>query len=316
MKYRIFSYTIMVVIFWGLWISNCYTQSLLNITYSYDQLERLTQVTTSQGDTIIYNYDEVGNILDMETRLSGVVINAKAYLQGGFNAGTSSMDDNLRTILPTQEPYTDLGYTHVNGGNETVNATVFSITNNNAIVDWVVIELRDANTPSTVLATHSALIQKDGDIVGMDGKNPVNIRNVSAGNYHVAIRHRNHLGIMTQNTLALSGRADSEAVDFTNSATNTWGTDAQKNVSDKMVLWQGNASGDDKVRYNGASNDKNSILFKVGLFTPNNIVAGYHREDVNMDGNVKYNGASNDKNAILFNVGLFTPNNIITEQLP
>lgn len=294
----------------------CLCQSSISLIYSYDKLERLTEVTTSEGDTIIYNYDEVGNILDIETRLSGVVINAKAYLQGGFNAGASMMDDDLRTILPTEEPYTSLGYTHVNGGNETTNTAVFSITNNDAIVDWVVIELRDANTPSIILATHSALVQKDGDIVGMDGKSSVNIRDVSGGDYHVAIRHRNHLGIMTQNPLSLSGRTDSEAVDFTDPTTNTWGTDAQKNISGTMVMWQGNASGDDKVRYNGASNDKNSILFKVGLLTPNNVIAGYHREDVNMDGNVKYNGASNDKNAILFNVGLLTPNNVIQEQLP
>ncbi|MDX1410228.1 MAG: hypothetical protein R3330_18890, partial [Saprospiraceae bacterium] len=70
-----------------------------------------------------------------------------------------------------------------------------------------------------------------------------------------------------------------------------------------------------QVKYNGANNDKNEILGAVGLTTPNNIVAGYNRFDVNMDGVVKYNGANNDKNVILQQVGLMSPNNIVIGQM-
>ncbi|MCB0811724.1 MAG: hypothetical protein KDB87_00895, partial [Flavobacteriales bacterium] len=72
------------------------------------------------------------------------------------------------------EPYTSLGYVHVgDGGNESTTAGVLAATGNDAIVDWVVLELRDANDPTTVVNTRSALLQRDGDIVDTDGSSPV-----------------------------------------------------------------------------------------------------------------------------------------------
>ncbi|MBK6344269.1 MAG: hypothetical protein IPF41_17280 [Flavobacteriales bacterium] len=51
--------------------------------------------------------------------------------------------------------------------------SVLAATGNNAIVDHVVVELRHATTPSVVVATRGALVQRDGDAVGMDGSSPV-----------------------------------------------------------------------------------------------------------------------------------------------
>ena len=68
-------------------------------------------------------------------------------------------------LVPTTEPYSDLGFTHVNGGGETVDASVFDATGDDAIVDWLFLELRDKTTPSTVVLTRCALLQSDGDIV-------------------------------------------------------------------------------------------------------------------------------------------------------
>ncbi len=59
---------------------------------------------------------------------------------------------------------------------------------------------------------------------------------------------------------------------------------------------------DDKIVYSGPQSDADAILNFVGASTPNAQVAGYYREDVNMDGNCKYNGSSNDRNSILGNV--------------
>ncbi len=56
-----------------------------------------------------------------------------------------------------------------------------------------VAELRDATTPTVVVATRSALLRRDGDGVGMDGNLPLHF-NVAAGNKKLALRHRYHLG--------------------------------------------------------------------------------------------------------------------------
>jgi hypothetical protein len=70
------------------------------------------------------------------------------------------------------------------------------------------------------------------------------------------------------------------------------------------------------LKYTGSANDRDPILIAVGSTTPNNSVAGYSLNDVNMDAAVKYTGSGNDRDPILVNVGSTTPNNVRTQQLP
>ncbi len=151
---------------------------------------------------IAFNPQDGGNWHKIELvnarPIDQVQLQAKVYLQGALDGGL--MRDNLNTnaLLPNTEPFSALGYTHYGeGGGETMVASAMTQTGNNAIVDWVVIELRDENMPSTILATRSALLQRDGDIVDVDGTSPVTFECFKAANYHVAVRHRNHLGVMT-----------------------------------------------------------------------------------------------------------------------
>jgi hypothetical protein len=81
-------------------------------------------------------------------------------------------------------------------------------------------------------------------------------------------------------------------------------------------MWAGDINKDGFIKYNGSANDKVSILAKIGLANPNNILTLYDVNDLNLDGKVKYNGSANDKTNILSNVGIATPNNILVEQLP
>ena len=99
-----------------------------------------------------------------------VRVAAKVFLDGPYVSGTQLMNDNLRNlgIIPTVEPYTGIGYTHVGGGGESVTAPVLAVTGNNAIVDWVVLELRDKNNSASLLRTRTALVQRDGDVVDVD----------------------------------------------------------------------------------------------------------------------------------------------------
>ncbi|MBL0034348.1 MAG: hypothetical protein IPP26_01030 [Flavobacteriales bacterium] len=247
-----------------------------------------------------------------------VTVRPQVFLEGPFN-GAGSMADLLRAqdVIPLSEPYTGLGFVHVNGGGgEIVPASILDITGNDAMVDWVLVEVRSATTPSLVLATRSALVQRDGDVVGIDGVSPV-LLNVPPGNYHVAVRHRNHLGVMSSMPLALSGNA--VTVDFRASATATYGTGARKNVNGYMVLWAGNVFRDgavSSIRYTGQNNDRDPILSVIGGITPTAVVSGYLREDVDLSGFVKYTGAGNDRDPILVNIGGLVPTNTRAEQLP
>ncbi len=61
------------------------------------------------------------------------------------------------------------------------------------------VELRNKNNSSQILGTRSALLLRNGNIVDMNGTSDVVFANLTADDYYIAIRHRNHLGIMTQN---------------------------------------------------------------------------------------------------------------------
>ncbi len=132
-------------------------------------------------------------VLHLEYNL-GVCLSPKVFLQGAFNG--ADMDDNLNTlgVLPISEPYTAMGFAPQNTG-VSMSSSVAGLSNANKIVDWILIELRD--TPTNVVATAAALLQKDGDVVGVDGTSLVNFVGVAPGNYYVVVRHRNHLGVMT-----------------------------------------------------------------------------------------------------------------------
>lgn len=247
-----------------------------------------------------------------------VALSPKVWLEGPYDASAQPplMRDDLRAggYLPALEPYTAMGYPHINGGGgEQIAAGVLGISGANAIVDFVVVELRSAATPAQVVTTRTALLQRDGDVVGMDGTSPVLLQ-APPGNYHVAIRHRNHLGAMTASAMPIG--TSPLTIDFRAGETATYGTEARKSEDGTMKLWAGNVVSDNRIMYIGGGNDRDPILVRVGGAVPTNIVNGYFVEDVNLSGSVKYTGASNDRDPILVNIGGVVPTNTRQEQLP
>lgn len=249
-----------------------------------------------------------------------VLVALRCLLEGPYDSGTGRMSDALRTggLLPASEPYTALGYVHAGGGGaESIAPAVLTNVGANAIVDWAVVELRDAVTPAYVRATRSALLQRDGDLVASDGISPL-VFNEAPGAYHLAVRHRNHLGTMTQNAIAVG--LSSSPLDLTQATTPAFGVDARKFMTGSFpafVLWAGDVTFDGQLKYTGPANDRDQILSAIGGVVPTNTVNGQYRmEDVNMDGVVKYTGPANDRDVILTNIGGVVPTNTRNAQLP
>ncbi|MEZ4738218.1 MAG: PKD domain-containing protein [Flavobacteriales bacterium] len=243
-------------------------------------------------------------------------VRLRMNLQGPWDAGTGLMKDELRTagLIPLNEPYAAAGFSLVGSGGETVSPAMLTVSGNNAIVDWVLIELRNRNSPSQVVATKSALLQKDGDVVGTDGYSRV-LLNVPHDSYYIAVRHRNHLGAMTFAPVPLNAAA--AVIDLTLASQPTYGTSARTALPNgKLALWAGNTFHDRYIRYTGASNDRDPILEGIGGSTPTNTVAGYSVRDVNLDGIIRYTGMNNDRDPILFNIGGTVATNVREQQLP
>ncbi|MCU0467176.1 MAG: hypothetical protein MUF58_01125 [Arcicella sp.] len=261
---------------------------------------------------------------------SSVKITAKVFLQGAatlvnapFTANPDGMmRTDLKNILPVTEPYSGLGFTNV-----TVKAgtPVFTGTGNDAIVDWILVELRSATSSSTVVARQAGLLQKDGDIVDIDGVSPLTI-NVPNGNYFVAVRHRNHLGAMATNAMPLN--LIPSVVDFTSNTLSVFGSNAQVVIGGKNHLWAGNANINSNVIAQGGSSDRSTVTNAVTGESGNTggvntyILNGYSATDVNMDGKTIAKGTNAD-NTIILNIILGYLSNsaaanvfIITQQLP
>lgn len=243
-------------------------------------------------------------------------VRLRTALQGPWEASTALMRDDLRAggLVPLAEPYAGLGFPQVGGGGEATSAARLSQTGKNAVVDWVRVELRNKNNPAQVVATRSALLERDGDIVGTDGYSRL-VFNVPTDNYYVAVRHRNHFGAMTLSAVALG--AHETGIDFTQSGVAAWGSDARATLPNgRRAQWSGNVLRDASIRYVGENNDRDPILAIIGGSVPNSTITGYHAADVNLDGVVRYVGNANDRDPILVNIGGSTPNSVRQEQLP
>ncbi len=246
---------------------------------------------------------------------ASVLADVSALLEGPYD-GSNLMQPGVDALpdFPLTDPYPGLGYVHTGPANSGVlDPVLLGQGTATRIIDWVVVELRDPVDPGVVLASISGLIRADGSIKATDNSSPLAF-GVAAGNYHVAVRHRNHLGIMTAAPVALSNVV--QAVPLHLAATATYGVEATKVSGTRQLMWAGDVTFNSEIKYTGAANDRDPILQAIGGVVPTNTVAGYLKEDVNMNGEVKYTGSGNDRDPILQNIGGVVPTNTRVEQLP
>ncbi len=241
----------------------------------------------------------------------------RVCLQGAWEEQAQLMRDDLRVagVLPLTEPYTARGLPPVlNTAPLTVPAARLAVTGSKAIVDWVVVEIREGGMPGTLRQRLPALLQRDGFVVSADGDSLLRL-NVARGSYKVAVKHRNHLGGInfasqpfwngpTTIDLMYPGTTQVNAYAFTFTP------------SGMRMLVQGDATGDRTVKYLGVGNDRDAVLQYIGGTSPTSSVGPvYATQDVNMDGVVKYTGSANDRDRILQAIGGSTPTQTRT-QLP
>jgi len=245
--------------------------TLSNATASLDFTVGELVVTSHSNGTTTLNQGFHQEVITLQLKLSPVV-----FLQGPLTtSGTVIMDDSLRSndLLPTTSPYAD---------GLTCEATVFDITENNAIIDWVWISLRDKNDPTIVLDSQSALVQADGDIVGVDGTSVLEFESPS-DSYYIAINHRNHIAVMSANTIALN-TSTATTVNLSDATTSVFG-------GSNSVVDMGNGifamiAGDFDENGQIQNTDTNSVIQLLGI-------SGYSKADMDMNGQVQNSDINN-----------------------
>jgi hypothetical protein len=227
-----------------------------------------------------------------------VAVSPKVFL-GGPSFASGRMGDQLRVanLIPIAQPYTTAPYNFSSagrsGGESVANVGIFNQSTGDGtqddIVDWVFLELRSNAT--TIVGTKSALLQRDGDIVETDMA-PIKFRGHASGNYHLAVRHRNHLGIMTLNANALTSTPT--VFNFSDGSAATYGINAQKTIGADRFMYPGNVTPDKNIRYLPqaiplVASDAATIL-TTGLSgnAVGSLVNVYSIYDTNLDKNVRY----------------------------
>lgn len=236
-------------------------------------------------------------------------LDLKVFLQGPFDASTNTMRDDLRVqaLIPSTDPYPALGFTYAgNGWSDEFDPDVLETTGDMAIVDWVIVDMMVNGVPQPNDAKHysrPALVTRNGQVVGLDGSWPL-VMNTTRGIYRIAVRHRNHLGVITRDFQAIYDTL--RVIDFTLYSATACYHEAMHGdslLADERQLWAGDVTFDQLIKYTGTDNDRDPILQAIGGTIPSQVLSGvYHQADVNMDGVVKYTGPDNDRDLILQNL--------------
>ena len=183
----------------------------------------------------------------------------RVWLQGPYNTNTHVMTRALNAAgrIPRTSPYADDP------------RRVLMIPAN--ATDWVLLQLRKS-TNSTPLVSKSVFLGERGDLLTDGGKTNLMLE-ASAGSYYLAIKHRNHLAVMSANPVPFTNQFVS--YDFTPDADRYYGG-ANGTVELESNVWgmiAGDADGDGEIL------EVDALIYDTQTNT-----IGYRRADFNLDG--------------------------------
>jgi hypothetical protein len=151
-------------------------------------------------------------------------IDLALFLEGPYQTGGSMLTGLAdAALLPNAQPFNTLPWSYA--GTET--AGTFPV----GVVDWILVELRDAPTaetayPATVVDgwPKAMFVKSDGSVVDTLGNQPSCVLPEINDSLFVVIRHRNHLAVMSSHAMTLT--ADTYNYDFTDALAKAFGNGA------------------------------------------------------------------------------------------
>ena len=176
--------------------------------------------------------------------------------------------------FPMNQPYNTYPWDY--NGSELVTSVP-----NPDVVDWVLVELRDADiaanaTSGTMIARQAGFLLTDGSVVCTDGNTSMFFSAAVNQNLFAVICHRNHLDVMSGNPLVQNGNI--YTYDFTTAAGQAHGGILGHKEIDAGVY--GMTGGDGMPDGQIGNGDK------VDVWVPQSGSSGYLYGDFSLDGQV------------------------------
>jgi hypothetical protein len=257
---------------------------------------KLSASPASSHDTLmghgIPDFFQAYNILSAPV-IHSIKLNVKAMLEGPFDG--AQMAKHPGYLLPLAQPFSTPPYNY--SGNE-----IIETANIPEIIDWLLIELRDAPDITGAIATNSVwrqavLIKNNGMIVDTGTMNPVELNLTIADSLYLIIRHLNHLDVISSSALVDDGTGN-WVYDFTTGVNTAYGGSAGHKTLTPGI--SGMAAGDGDASMTIDENDLTAIWKLQSGKT------GYLTGDYNLDGQIN-NPDKNEK--YLENIGKIGPVN-------
>lgn len=204
----------------------------------------------------------------VQTQAASISLGIKVYLEGYYDETTGLMSTvlNDNNYLPTEQPFDNNFFNYY--GEETVDSF------DENIVDWVLLELYDAN--GLLKYRTPALLTKDGDVKAIDSStNTIQISDLHPERHYVAILHRSHLGVIASTAIDVVDQGSFQ-VDLSQGEASAQGLGQLNEISPGIY---GMMAGD--MDQNGTINTADLNLWQrtVGA-------VGYQESDLKLDGKV------------------------------
>ncbi|MEI8047897.1 MAG: hypothetical protein WCI92_11005 [Bacteroidota bacterium] len=163
----------------------------------------------------------------------------RVLMEGPYNAVENEMNTALHDMIPNVQPFAMDPWHYT--GIESVSVVPPEV------VDWVLIDLRDASMPALAnpessKAIRAFFLRRDGQIVALDGVSAPEFNFAPANNLYAVIRHRNHIAIMSSSGLSNVGSA--YTYDFSLSMEQAYGGADGYKLIDTSPLQFGMVAGD------------------------------------------------------------------------
>jgi hypothetical protein len=227
-------------------------------------------------------FTSVGKFLVGDGFYLAITLNLNVILSGAYDGLSMSTALRTQNLIPLTDPY---------GTGTTVSSIPAGI------VDWVLVQFRSKLNASQVLYSKAFFLNSDGQLINPnDGAVGAKVTGVPKDQYYIAVKHRNHLGVMTANPVDLT--AGAAAFDFTSPLSSVYGTNPLYDWggSGIMTLWSGDTDGDGTVQYTTDFSDVYPITTWVYTDPGNDpdflewyvVENVYDPADANLDGTVQY----------------------------
>lgn len=237
--------------------------------------------------------DDWNTNIDLKPSTEKIILDLTILLEGPCNGATMTTELNP-DYIPLEQPYVYQPWVY--SGLKDIPAIP-----NPDIVDWVLVEIRDATeavnaNAATKTGRQIAFLTNNGSVVGLDGISNIQFDNSITQQLFVIVRHRNHLPVMS--AFPLTNTGGTYSYDFTIGADQVFGgTLAHKELDpDIWGMVSGDGNGDGIINMD----DKLEAWSIMSGFQ------GYNAGDYNLNTQID----NNDKN------DFWLPNIIFQSQIP